>query len=192
MSTEEIEKEFTDASELMRRCGRDCAPRLQEAAERMIDCFDRGNKVLLCGNGGSASQALHFAAELVNKLAVYRRALPAVALPADPAALTSIGNDLSFNQIFSRQVEALGRPGDVLWALSTSGRSQNIIEACEAAGRAGLFTVCCTGAHDSPLGCMAEICLPVPSDCTARIQEVHLCFGHSVCRLIERHYAQAC
>jgi len=161
---------------------------IEAIARELIACFEGGHKVLLFGNGGSASQAQHFAAELVNKLSVYRRALPAIALTTDTSLLTSISNDLDFGQVFARQIEALGSRGDVAWALSTSGTSVNVLKAAEQAGRAGMRIVCFIGPEGSPLARLGDVVLSVPATNTARIQELHLCAGHVICELVERHF----
>jgi len=179
---------FSKSARLIEQCGKQYADDLLAAGRDIITCFEQGGKILICGNGGSAAEAQHFAAEIVNKLAVYRRALPALSLATDVAALTSIGNDLDFESIFSRQVEALGRGGDMLWALSTSGSSANIIKACETAQSLNMNILCFTGQPGSPLQAMADRTLPVPDDNTARVQEVHLCYGHLLCLQIERYY----
>jgi len=181
---------FHESARLIERCGAQYAEELLAAGRDAIACFERGGKILICGNGGSAAEAQHFAAELVNKLASYRRALPALSLATDTAALTSIGNDLDFDHIFSRQVEALGRTADMLWALSTSGRSPNVIRACETAKALGMGILGFTGAPGSPLEALADRTLAVPHADTARVQEVHLCYGHLLCRYIERHYLE--
>jgi len=188
MDTTTIQTVCNESARLIERCGAQYADQLLAAGRDMIACFEQGGKVLICGNGGSAAEAQHFAAELVNKLAVYRRALPALSLAADTAALTSIGNDHDFDHIFARQVEALGRPNDMLWALSTSGRSANVIRACETAKSLGMRILCFTGGPGSPLEELADRTLVVPHTDTARVQEVHLCYGHLLCLHIERHY----
>ena len=179
---------FNESARLIEHCGKQFADELLAAGRDMIACFEQGGKILICGNGGSAAEAQHFAAELVNKLCLYRRALPALSLATDTATLTSIGNDLDFKSIFARQVEALGKPGDMLWALSTSGRSANIIKACETAKTLGMRILCFTGMSGSPLEALSDRALPVPHADTARVQEVHLCYGHLLCLQIERHY----
>jgi D-sedoheptulose 7-phosphate isomerase len=181
---------FEESSRLLLECSRKDSSILHEIAKQVISCFERGNKLLLFGNGGSASQAQHFAAELVNKLVSYRKALPAIALTTDTSILTSIGNDLDFSEIFSRQVEALGKEGDVVWGISTSGNSPNVIKAFNVAKKAGLLTICFTGEEGSELSSIADIFLNVPSKNTVRIQEVHLCSGHAVCELVEAHFLQ--
>ncbi len=188
MDNKTVQTIFNDSARLIEQCGKQYADDLLAAGRDMIACFEQGGKILICGNGGSAAEAQHFAAEVVNKLAVYRRALPALSLATDTATLTSIGNDLDFESIFSRQVEALGREGDILWALSTSGRSANIIKACTIAKSMNMKLLCFTGQPGSPLEAMADRALVVPDKNTARVQEAHLCYGHLLCLQIERYY----
>jgi len=188
MDIKTVQTIFNDSARLIEQCGKQYADDLLAAGRDMIACFEQGGKILICGNGGSAAEAQHFAAEVVNKLAVYRRALPALSLATDTATLTSIGNDLDFESIFSRQVEALGREGDILWALSTSGRSANIIKACTIAKSMNMKILCFTGQPGSPLEAMADRALVVPDKNTARVQEAHLCYGHLLCLQIERYY----
>jgi D-sedoheptulose 7-phosphate isomerase len=188
MDIKTVQTIFNDSARLIEQCGKQYADDLLAAGRDMIACFEQGGKILICGNGGSAAEAQHFAAEVVNKLAVYRRALPALSLATDTATLTSIGNDLDFESIFARQVEALGREGDILWALSTSGRSANIIKACTIAKSLNMKLLCFTGQPGSPLEAMADRALVVPDKNTARVQEAHLCYGHLLCLQIERYY----
>lgn len=151
----------------------------EAAAAALISALGRGGRVLVCGNGGSAAEAQHFAAELVNGLA--RRdgpALAAVALTADSACLTAVGNDRGFAEVFSRQIEALGRPGDVVLALTASGRSPDVLEALGTARRKGLTTVALTGERAEAAAPLAHILLDVPSRSTPRIQEAHLFLLH--------------
>jgi D-sedoheptulose 7-phosphate isomerase len=145
-----------------------------------------GHKILIFGNGGSASQAQHFAAELVNKFLKERAALRAVALTTDTSALTSIANDTSFDNVFSRQIEALGDKGDVAIGLSTSGNSANIIEALKAAKKKGLLTAALTGKGGGKVSRFADYLLDVPSKSTPRIQEVHLLLLHLLAQEIEK------
>jgi D-sedoheptulose 7-phosphate isomerase len=185
---EKISKFFEEASVLALESGRKNAALLAQMGRELIRCFEQGNKLLLFGNGGSASQAQHFSAELVNKLSVYRAPLPAIALSTDTSIITSIGNDLAFSDIFSRQVEALGRKGDVAWGFSTSGTSANVLKALAAARERGLRTIAFTGRNSSAMAEHADFCLSVAADSTARIQEVHLCAGHAVCAVVEEHF----
>jgi D-sedoheptulose 7-phosphate isomerase len=177
-----------DAARDIARCATESSSIIARMADALIACFERGGKVLICGNGGSAAEAQHFAAEFINKIATFRKALPALALTTDSSAITSIGNDLAFEDIFSRQVEALGSRGDILWGLSTSGRSANVIKAFAAARAAGLTCIAFCGRPGSDMEAQAELALTVSSGNTARIQEVHLVAGHVLCELVERHY----
>ena len=188
MKNKTVMEIFEDSARLILESGRQNFKVTGAIAQKIISCFNRGGKLLIFGNGGSASQAQHFAAELVNKFFVYRKALPAIALTADSSNLTSIGNDLDFSEIFSRQIEALGKKGDIAWGLSTSGRSPNVLTAMRAAKKAGLFTISFIGGQRSELSRLSDIALTVPSKNTARIQEVHLCSGHAVCELVEAYF----
>jgi D-sedoheptulose 7-phosphate isomerase len=157
-----------------------------DAAVRTAEAITQGGTLFICGNGGSAGEATHLSGELIGPfLSKARRPLPAIALGFDTSALTAVANDFSFAQVFSRQLGALARPGDVLWALSTSGRSPNILCALDMAAKVGLFSVLLTGARhaDHPGG--ADIVLSVPSKETPRIQEIHLILGHFLCEAIE-------
>jgi D-sedoheptulose 7-phosphate isomerase len=150
------------------------------------DAVRAGNKLLFFGNGGSAADAQHFAAELVIRFVRDRKPIPAVALTTDTSALTAAGNDLGFDQIFARQLAALGRPGDVAAGLSTSGRSPNVIAALKVARELGLKTVVFTGGDGGEVAGLADVSLSVPSQVTARIQEMHLTLGHMLCGALER------
>jgi len=179
---------FEDSAQLIREVGRTGHVLLQRIADEICSCFERGGKLLIFGNGGSASQAQHFAAEFVNRYRETRAALPAIALTTDTSILTSIGNDLDFNEIFARQIAALGRKGDIAWGLSTSGKSPNVIRAFEAARLGGMFTVSFTGRQGSELARISDIALTVEAAHTGRIQEAHLVSGHTVCELVEAYY----
>lgn len=151
-----------------------------------IEALRRGNKILFAGNGGSAADAQHLAGELVSRFNYDRPGLAAFALTTDTSVLTAIGNDYGYEHLFARQVEAVGSPGDVLFALSTSGRSPNIVKALQAARAKGLVTVGLTGSGGGRMPELCDHCLRVPSDATPRIQEGHITIGHTVCWLIER------
>lgn len=162
---------------------------IENAANKMIQCLNNGGKILSCGNGGSAADAQHFSSELVNRFEKERPALAAIALTTDSSALTSIANDYAYNRIFSRQIEALGQPGDCLLAISTSGNSGNIVEAQKVAAKKGITVVALTGKDGGEMlshYSSGDIEIRVPSDTTARIQEVHLLVIHSLCYLIDR------
>lgn len=167
----------------------DPAP-LIEAAAVIVTSLRSGGKLLLFGNGGSASDAQHVAAELVGRFQHERRALAAVALTTDTSVLTSIGNDYAFDRIFVRQIEALGRPGDVALGISTSGASQNVVAALVAARPLGLRTVGLTGRDGGDVGRASEIHINVPAESTARVQEVHRTLLHVICDLVERAFVQ--
>jgi len=156
------------------------------ATDAMVASLKAGGKILVCGNGGSASDSQHFAAELVGRFERERRALASIALTTDTSILTAIGNDYSYDRVFARQVEAIGRAGDVLLGISTSGGSRNVLEAFAGAKRAGLVTVALTGRDGGVVGAAADIHINVPSPSTARVQEVHRTLMHAMCDLIER------
>jgi D-sedoheptulose 7-phosphate isomerase len=157
----------------------------ERAAIRMTDCLLQGHKILWCGNGGSAADAQHLAAELVGRFRSNRRALASIALAADASVLTAIANDCGFGEVFERQLEALCAPGDVVVGLSTSGKSRNVCAALEKARKLGAFTVVMTGANGRRMASLADVCLRVASTDTARIQEGHILFGHMLCEWVE-------
>ena len=159
------------------------------AADMLVSALKSRNKVLVFGNGGSASDAEHLAAELVGRFARDRQGWPAVSLTADSSVVTAIGNDYGFDQIFARQVEALGRQGDIAFAISTSGKSANVIAGLEAAERGGLRRIALTGRDGGLLGRAAELQINVPHDSVPRVQEVHRTLLHVICELIERELA---
>ena len=154
-------------------------------AERIALALTSDRKLLLCGNGGSAADAQHIAAEFINRYELERPPLPAIALTTDTSILTSIGNDYSFDEIFSKQVKALGVEGDVLLAISTSGNSANVIEAVKAAKGLGIFSVGLTGGEGGQLTRLVDLPLVVKSNVTARIQEAHILVGHIICELVD-------
>lgn len=165
-------------------------PHIVSAADMLIRALDSGHTILSCGNGGSAGDAQHFSSELVNRFEHNRRALPAIALTTESSTLTAIGNDYGYDRLFSRQVEALGRPGDILLAFSTSGNSTNVIAAVDVAHQNGLSVVALTGKDGGALTQVldtSDVELRAVSNSTARVQEVHLLFIHCLCRLIEDH-----
>jgi D-sedoheptulose 7-phosphate isomerase len=157
-----------------------------EAASAVVEALRAGHKVLVFGNGGSASDAQHFAAELVGRFMRERRALPAIALTTDTSILTAIANDYAFERVFARQIEALGREGDIAIGISTSGGSANVVSAFAAARDAGMTIVALTGRDGGAVGAAADIHVNVASSSTARVQEVHRTLLHAMCELIER------
>lgn len=156
------------------------------AARIIVRALQGGRKLLLFGNGGSAADAQHIAAELVGRYLRDRSALPAIALTTNPSSLTAIANDHSFDQVFARQIEALGRPGDVALGISTSGNSRNVVVALKAAKRLGLATLGLTGSRGGALRATVDCCIAVPSRETPRIQEAHILIGHIICEIVER------
>ena len=166
---------------------KDADPRpVLDAAAAIVDALRRGGKLLLFGNGGSAADAQHVAAELVGRFTRERVALAAMALTTDTSVLTSVGNDYAFDRVFARQVEALGRPGDVALGISTSGASPNVVAALEAARALRMHTIALTGSDGGAAGRVAAIHLNVPSDVTARVQEVHRTLLHVICDIVEK------
>jgi D-sedoheptulose 7-phosphate isomerase len=159
---------------------------VSKAAQSLIQAFRAGNKVLLFGNGGSANDAQHIAAELVGRFAFDRPPLPAISLAESVSSLTAISNDYGFEQVFSRQMEAFGRPGDVAIAISTSGNSHNVLHAVAAANNANLFTIGLTGRSGGKLRTLVKECICVPSDDTPRVQECHTLIGHILSQIVEQ------
>jgi len=166
-------------------------PAIEATAAEIVERIRQGGKVLVCGNGGSAADAQHFAAELVNRFQRERRPYASIALTTDSSVLTSIANDYDFSQVFSKQVEALGQKGDVLLAISTSGNAANVCRAAEVARAAGLWTVALCGGSGGPLSKLVDQTLCVTSsEVTARIQEGHGMIIHALCQLIEDRLAE--
>ncbi len=187
-SEDRVRQHFADSIEIKRQSSA-LAPQVSRAATLITRSLLDNGKVLSCGNGGSAGDAQHFSAEMLNRFEMERPGLPAVALTTDSSTLTSIANDYSFDDIFSKQVRALGQPGDVLLAISTSGNSENVTRACVAAHERGMRIVALTGRDGGDLCAVLgqdDIELRVPAQNTARIQEVHLVFIHCLCDLIDR------
>lgn len=185
-----IEDAFDRHAELLARV-RLMSGQISQLADSVIDTLERGNKILLCGNGGSAADAQHIAAELTGRfLEKDRRPLPAIALTTDTSALTAVGNDFGFDSVFSRQVEALAVKGDMLIGLTTSGNSNNVIAALEMARKLGCVTVALTGGDGGRARLATEFCLAVPSQETPRIQEIHILLGHILCDLVDQHFSR--
>ncbi|MDX6712913.1 MAG: D-sedoheptulose 7-phosphate isomerase [Blastocatellia bacterium] len=162
-----------------------CSGPIIEAANAILSCLQAGGKLIAFGNGGSAAEAEHFVTELIGRYRTDRQALAAVSLTTDATSLTAIGNDYGFECIFSRQLQAIARPNDVVLAISTSGNSPNILRAVEAAGVAGLFTIGLTGVTGGELRGLVRICIGVPSNSTPRIQEAHSLIVHILCGIVE-------
>jgi len=179
-----IEASIVVKQELLR--SEDVLLAIAKTSEILIDALQKGNKALLFGNGGSAADAQHIAAELVGRFAFDRPALPALALSVNTSCVTAIGNDFGFEQVFSRQLEALARPGDVAIGISTSGNSANVIHALTTAKKIGLHTVCLTGRTGGRLRSEVDHCICAPSTEAPRIQECHILIGHIISEIVER------
>lgn len=188
-TSQRIRQLFTDSIEAKRAAADGLTPVIADAAERLAACLRREGRILACGNGGSACDAQHFVAELVGRFERERPGLPAVALTANSATLTAIGNDYGYDAVFARQVQALGRAGDALLAISTSGHSVNVVQAVEAAQRGGLSCVVLSGRDGGRLAGVLgpdDVEIRVSADVTARIQEIHLLVIHCLCDVIDR------
>jgi D-sedoheptulose 7-phosphate isomerase len=182
-----ILKRFKESSEVKTRFLKENLSRLLDVIKLVSHTFEAGNKLFFFGNGGSAADAQHLAAEFVNRYVMDRPPLPAIALTTDTSILTSVSNDLAFNEIFAKQLRALGKEGDVAVGISTSGSSPNIIKAFEVAKEMGMKTVALTGNDGGVIAKMVDFSLVVPSTSTPRIQEAHILIGHILCEMVE-HY----
>lgn len=181
----EARQALAEAAESLRRVERDCASAVAAAAEIVIHCFENGGTVYFCGNGGSAADAQHLAAEFQGRYFVDRPALPAVALTTNTSSITAIGNDYGYDQVFSRQLEGLGMPGDVLVAISTSGRSESVLRAIFAARSLAMTVIGMTGGRGLEFADLCDVALVTPHASTPRIQEGHIAMGHTVCQIVE-------
>ena len=190
MKEEQYEREHNEehitVAECMLRNAFDST--IANAAELICECFDRGGKLLLCGNGGSAADAQHISAEFVVRFETNRRALPAIALNTNGSILTATANDFDADRIFSRQVEALGTEKDVLLAISTSGNSANVIKAMEAAKEKGMKIISFLGRDGGKMKGIGDIDIIIPCNTTSYIQEMHIMTAHIICGLVDRHY----
>jgi D-sedoheptulose 7-phosphate isomerase len=180
-----IQKRFKESSEVKARFLKENLSKLLEAIKLISQTFEAGNKIFFFGNGGSAADAQHIAAEFVNRYIMDRPPLPAISLATDTSILTSISNDMAFNEIFSRQLKALGRDGDVAVGITTSGNSPNVLRAFEVAKELGMKTIALTGNDGGALVKIADISLVVSSSSTPRIQETHILIGHLLCEMVE-------
>lgn len=182
-----ITERIKDSIEVKQRILSDDAllMKIQDASDIVRDAILNGNKILLCGNGGSASDALHIAGEFVGRFQKDRRSLPAICLNADVATLTSVANDFGYDYVYARAVEGYSNSGDVLIGISTSGNSENVLKAMEKATELGIKTIALIGKDGGKMKNVADVALVVPSDCTARIQESHITIGHIICELAE-------
>lgn len=183
----DIEKEFDAISNRFQELKR-IAPSIQAAIDLCVGSLTAGGKILFCGNGGSASQSQHLAAELVGRYKKDRPAMNSVSLTVDTSILTAVGNDYGFDEIFARQVEGIGEAGDILFGLSTSGNSRNVVKAFEVARRKGIKTIAMVGSKPCLMADLADIVLAVPSEISNSIQEMHLAVGHLICGEIEEAF----
>jgi len=161
---------------------------IERAATAVVNAIKNGNKIIFCGNGGSAADSQHLAAELIGEFYFNRRSLPAVSLTVNTSIITAIGNDFGFEKVFARQLEGIGKVGDVLIGLSTSGNSENVVEVFRLAKELGISTVAFTGESGGILRDLADILINVPSNDTPRIQEAHIMVGHIICELVEKEF----
>ncbi|PIQ82099.1 MAG: phosphoheptose isomerase [Candidatus Omnitrophica bacterium CG11_big_fil_rev_8_21_14_0_20_64_10] len=188
--SKEIVERIEESIQTKQRVRDRIVPEISRAAEVMIAALDAGKKILFFGNGGSAADSQHLAAELIGKMFnPKRRALPAVALTTDSSNLTALGNDFGFETVFSRQIEGLGQAGDVAIGITTSGQSPNVLEAMKTARTRGLKTIGLIGKDGGPLKGLVDIAIIVPSDSTQRIQESHITIGQILCELVELHFS---
>ena len=183
-----ITRHFQDSIDTKQRVVAALTPHIATASHAMVNCLNNGGKILSCGNGGSAGDSQHFAAELVGRFERERAELAAIALTTDSSILTAVGNDYSFDEIFSKQVRALGKRGDILFAISTSGNSKNVVAAIDAAHLKGMNIVAMTGRNGGKITSLmqtGDVLLNVDSQVTTRIQEVHLLMLHCLCDAID-------
>jgi D-sedoheptulose 7-phosphate isomerase len=180
-----IIKAFDESAQVKVKFVRDNIDKIIDVVQLIAQAFREGKKVILFGNGGSAMDASHIAAEFVNRFLMERPPLPAIALNTDAAVLTSISNDYDFSQVYSKQLSALGHEGDVVIGISTSGNSPNVIKAIDVAKKNGMKTVILTGGTGGKMAALADITFIVPTKVTARIQETHITLGHAICQMVD-------
>ena len=180
-----IKNEFLSHLEVINLTIETMQEKLEQASLLVVETLKNGNKILLCGNGGSAADAQHIAAELTGRYKTERRGLPGIALTTDTSALTAIGNDYGYDRVFDRQVEALANKGDLLIGISTSGNSKNVLNALKTAREMGCKTLGLTGRDGGEMNILCDVNLVVPSNDTPRIQEMHILFAHTICQIID-------
>ena len=180
-----FQEAFTESIELKRLVLETQGPQVAAAAQMLVQVFQAGGRVLIFGNGGSAADAQHLAAEFVNRFQVERPPLAALALTTDTSILTAVANDYDFKEVFAKQVRAFGKPGDLAWGISTSGNSPNVVAGLDAARALGLKTLALSGGGGGPVAAAADLALIVPSQSTPRVQEVHITLGHVLCDLVD-------
>src|SRR3989344_454411 len=181
---QQFAKNFQELARLASQAAKQTIDDIQKAGDLIVAALQNGNKILACGNGGSAADAQHFVGEFIGRFYLERKPLPAITLSADTSILTAVGNYYGFEKIFSRQIQGLGKAGDVLLALTTSGKSKNIIEAIAVAKQCGLKTIVLTGSDSSEVA-DSDVCFSVPSTDTPRIQEIHTALLHNICQYME-------
>ena len=184
-----LEKNFEESIEVKKRTLEQCKDKINSAADIMIKSIEDGGKVLFFGNGGSAADSQHIAAEFIGRFLKERRSLPAIALTANTSNLTCLSNDYGYDIVFARQIEALGNDGDVAFGITTSGNSANVVKAIEKAKSQGLKTITLTGCEGGKCSGLADIDICVPSDQTPRIQESHILIYHSIAEIVENYFA---
>jgi len=182
---ESIIQAFEESARIKVKFARENADKIVDVVQLIAQAFREGRKVILFGNGGSAMDASHIAAEFMNRFLIERPPLPAIALNSDTALLTCISNDYDFSQVFSKQLSALGHEGDVVIGISTSGNSQNVIKAFEVAKKNGMKTVALTGGTGGKMAGLADYAFIIPTKVTPRIQEAHITLGHTICQLVD-------
>ena len=181
-----IKQRLADHLEVLQKVmASDLPQKLEQCAERIEKALSEGHKVLFCGNGGSAADSQHLAAEFVGRFQKERKGLPALALTVDTSILTAVANDYGYDTVFARQVQALGKPGDILVGISTSGNSQNVLQAIVEAKAKGMFCIGMTAEGGGKMADACDICLAVPAKVTARAQEMHILMGHILCELVD-------
>ena len=176
---------FEEMREIQARFAAENMPVIIGISTEIVRCFENGGKVLIFGNGGSAADSQHIAAEFTNRFKMERPPLPALALTTDTSALTAIGNDYSFDEVFNKQLKALGNENDIAWGISTSGNSTNVLSALRSAGRQGMTTIGFTGKDGGLMRGLCDHLLISPSECTPRIQEIHIAAAHIICELVD-------
>jgi phosphoheptose isomerase len=181
-----VYEDLMDLYQLISLVANTLAPQIEQAANLVTECVLLGRKVLACGNGGSAADAQHFVAELVGRMRRDRQALPAISLSSDPSVVTAVSNDYGYDFLFARQVEGWGQAGDVLVAISTSGRSPNVLRAVETAHRQGLRTIALLGEYSDSVLESCSVCINIPSLDTPRVQEIHMAVLHIICDYVEQ------
>lgn len=181
-----IKKQFRESAEVKNLMAENLSSEIENVAKQVVSALQNGQKILWCGNGGSAADSQHLSTELMSRLRFNRPGIPSIALTTDTSFLTAHTNDFDFEDIFSRQIIALGQPGDVLIGISTSGNSKNVLQAIKTASAKKILTIAFSGKTGGEMKKLADCCLTVPSDDTQRIQEGHITIGHILCDLIEK------